>query len=316
MLVASSKLWAISHQNLLPMPTPRYQSHLIIHSFADGNSYEIYSADGVFEAPNWRPDREALIINRDGGLLELALGADWRAPLPAESAVALATGGAERLNNDHGLSPDGALLAISHHSDDADGASVISVLPSGGGEPRRITPAAPSYWHGWSPDGRTLAYVAGRPGNSAYKIYTIDLEGGPERQLTFGDGLDDGPDYSHDGAHIYFNAFRNGAMRIWRMSATGEHPLQVTEGPGSDWFAHPDPTGTRVIFLRYLEDQGAAHPFGRQVQIMNIDLASGAVTPITEPFFGGQGTLNVPAYRRDGGAFAYVRYSELGAVGN
>ena len=56
----------------------------------------------------------------------------------------------------------------------------------------------PSYWHGWSPDGKTLAYCAERGGE--YDVYTIPVEGGEETRLTTAKGLDDGPDYSPDGA--------------------------------------------------------------------------------------------------------------------
>lgn len=53
---------------------------------------------------------------------------------------------------------------------------------------------APSYLHGWSPDGKELAYCAERNGN--YDIYTIPVEGGEETRLTTAEGLDDGPEYS------------------------------------------------------------------------------------------------------------------------
>ena len=48
--------------------------------------------------------------------------------------------------------------------------------------PRRLTPLAPSYWHGWSPDGKTLAYCADRNGN--FDIYTMPVDGGPETRLS------------------------------------------------------------------------------------------------------------------------------------
>lgn len=53
---------------------------------------------------------------------------------------------------------------------------------------------APSYLHGWSPDGKELAYCAERNGN--YDVYTIPAEGGEETRLTTAEGLDDGPEYS------------------------------------------------------------------------------------------------------------------------
>ena len=54
---------------------------------------------------------------------------------------------------------------------------------------------APSYLHGWSPDGKELAYCAERNGN--YDVYTIPAEGGEETRLTTAEGLDDGPESWH-----------------------------------------------------------------------------------------------------------------------
>ena len=71
-----------------------------------------------------------------------------------------------------------------------------------------MTPLGPSYWHGWSPDGKTLAYCAERGGE--YDVYTIPVAGGEETRLTTAPGLDDGPDYSPDGQWIYFNSERTG----------------------------------------------------------------------------------------------------------
>ncbi len=108
---------------------------------------------------------------------------------------------AVQCNNDHGFSPEGALLAISDNSKE-DHKSLVSRQPSTGGSPRRITQKSPSYWHGWSPDGQTLAFVGER--NGEFDIYTIPTAGGEETQLTTAPGLDDGPEYSPDGKYIYF----------------------------------------------------------------------------------------------------------------
>ena len=80
------------------------------------------------------------------------------------------TGFAMRCNNDHGISPDATQLAISDQSQE-DHHSLVYIVPIGGGTPRRITKNSPSYWHGWSPDGKTLAFVGQR--NGEFDIYTI-----------------------------------------------------------------------------------------------------------------------------------------------
>lgn len=276
------------------------RSSVEILDIDSGNRTRIFTAQGIYEAPNWSRDGRFLIVNHDGRL--------FRLELDSGQLAAIDTGFATRCNNDHGISPDGSEIVISHHDDASDGASVIYLLPIAGGTPRRITARGPSYWHGWSPDGQTLAYVAGRNGQD-YKIYGISVAGGEETQLTFGPGLDDGPDYSADGRHIYFNGFRNGRMQIWRIDADGSDPRQMVDSAHSDWFPHPSPDGRRLVFLRYLEDQGQAHPFGRDVQLMLLDLQTGSVRPLTPVFWGGQGSLNVPSWAPDGRRFAFVSYT-------
>jgi Tol biopolymer transport system component len=138
---------------------------------------------------------------------------------------------------------------------------VISIVSGSGGTPRQLTPVGPSYWHGWSADGKTLAFTGLRNGN--YDIYTIPAEGGPESRLTNTPALDDGPDYTPDGKYIYFNSERTGLMKIWRMGADGSQQEQVTTDPDyADWFPHPSPDGKWLVFLSY-DKSVAGHPRSR-----------------------------------------------------
>lgn len=285
------------------MPKPEYpvQSLLETIQIDTAERRVIYRSDGLFEAPNWSRCGRFFVINQNGRL--------YRVTLDGSVITHIDTGFATRCNNDHGISPDGNQLVVSHHDQSSCLESHIYCLPITGGTPHRVTEQAPSYWHGWSPDGAHLAYVAGRGGD--YKIYTIPVDGGPERQLTFGAGLDDGPDYSPDGQHIYYNSFRQGRMQIWRMNVDGSNQEQVIESENSDWFPHPSPNGRHLVFLRYLKDQGQSHPFGEDVQLMLLDLTSGHLRALTSVFFGGQGTINVPSWSPDGTQLAFVSYLRL-----
>ena len=118
------------------------------------------------EAPNWTPDGQWLVYNSGGKLYKLSPDS------PGEPEM-INTGFATRCNNDHVIAADGKQIAISHGTKE-DGKSRIYTLPMQGGTPRLITPIAPSYLHGWSPDGRQLAYCADRKGN--YDIYIIQLK--------------------------------------------------------------------------------------------------------------------------------------------
>jgi len=190
-------------------PTKLY-STLETIAIASTDRRVVYVAPGRFEAPNWAHDGATLLFNRDGRI--------ERIPVTGGAPGTMDTGFANRCNNDHGISPDSKWLAISDQSQE-EHRSLVYIVPFEGGAPRRITQKSPSYWHGWSPDGKTLAFVGERNGD--FDIYTIPAQGGEETRLTTAKGLDDGPEYSPDGIYIYFNSERTGHMQIWRMKADG-----------------------------------------------------------------------------------------------
>ena len=255
-----------------------------------------------FEAPNWHRDNY-LILNSKGKLFTLDLS--------SKKINQLNTGFANQNNNDHGISPDGKWLVISHN-DKSDPSpkpykSAIYVLPVTGGEPKRVTLEVPSFWHGWSADGKTLAYCAERNGN--FDIYTIGVNGGTEKRLTDTKDLDDGPDYSPDGKYIYFNSYRTGHMQIWRMKADGTEPKQLTFDENSNWFAHPSPDNRWIVYIAYTSDEKQSHLFGKNVKLRLMDLKTNTIKDITPVFFGGQGTINVPSWSPDSKKIAFVSYS-------
>ncbi len=276
-------------------------SFLQIVNISTGRIDTVLAFKGHLEAPNWHPDNY-LIVNSYGRLYTLDLG--------SKSMTLLNTGSARLCNNDHGISPDKKWLAISN-ADPSDTAnkpykSIIYIMPIGGGEPRRVTPGVPSYWHGWSPDGKTLTYCAER--NGEYDVYTISVNGGQETRITTTEGLDDGPEYSPDGKYIYFNSYRTGHMQIWRMRADGTEPEQLTFDENSNWFAHPSPQNTSIVYIAYTSDEKQQHLFGRNVKLRLMDLKTRKIKDLTPVFYGGQGTINVPSWSADGKQIAFVSY--------
>ncbi|MCP4261830.1 MAG: TolB family protein [Planctomycetes bacterium] len=255
----------------------------------------VYHIQDHIEAPNWSRDGKYFLFNRGGKIYKL--------PFDGGKPQLIDTGFAMRCNNDHGFSPDGTQLVISDQSQ-GDRKSLIYILPVGGGTPRRVTSLGPSYWHGWSPDGRILAFVGER--NSKYDIYTIPTEGGEERRLTTATGLDDGPDYSPDGRYIYFNSIRTGTMQIWRMKSDGSDQQQITFDNYNDWFPHPSPDGRWIVFLSY-EKEVEGHPANKDV-MLRIMPADGGEIHVLAKLFGGQGTINVPSWSPDSKNIAFVSY--------
>jgi TolB protein len=277
-------------------------SYIQIFDMETGFTETVLSIKDHFEAPNWHPDNY-LILNSKGKIYTIDLA--------SKKLAELNTGFATACNNDHGISPDKKWLVVSHNdkNDPSPKAykSALYILPIGGGKPKRITSEVMSFWHGWTPDGKTLAYCAERNGN--YDIYTIGTEGGTEKRLTDTEGLDDGPDYSPDGKYIYFNSYRTGHMQIWRMLADGSKPEQLTFDEQSNWFAHPSPDNKWIVYIAYMSDEKQAHLFGKNVKLRLMNLETKAIKDITPVFFGGQGTINVPSWSPDSKKIAFVSYS-------
>jgi len=254
----------------------------------------VYHTLEHIEAPNWSRDQQYFLFNAGGRIYRLPVAGNKPAPID--------TGFADHCNNDHGLSPDGATLAISDQS--RGGKSMIYTLPVEGGTPHLLTQLAPSYWHGWSPDGSTIVYCAER--NGEFDVYSIAAQGGQERRLTTTPGLDDGPEYSPDGQFIYFNSDRMGTMQIWRMKPDGSEQEQVTSDQFNNWFPHPSPDGKWLVFLSYEKDV-TGHPANMPIRLR---LMPRVGVPIQElaKLFGGQGTINVPSWSPDSRQVAFVSY--------
>jgi len=262
----------------------------------DGEVETLLETDRHIEAPNWHRDGR-LIVNAEGRIWALAPGADMLSPID--------TGAADRCNNDHGLMPDGETLVISD-SAQTEG-SCIYLVPLAGGAPRRVTAHVPSYWHGVSPDGARLAYVGRRGSDAHFDIFTCAPDGSGETRLTRGEGHHDGPDYTPDGAWIWFNSDRGGTMDLWRIRPDGSDAQQMSDDERVNWFPHPSPDGRHVAYLAY-EEGTEGHPPDREVEL-RVMPAGGGAPRVLRALHGGQGTINVPSWAPDSGRFAFVEYA-------
>lgn len=271
-------------------PRPAVTSFLCTLDVQTGEERVVWTGPRHIEAPNWSPDGKWLVVNSGGQL--------WRIRAQGGELEAIDTGDVRRINNDHGITPDGKRLIIS--------AGQIYVLPFKGGTPRQVTTEMPSYYHGISPDGRTLAYCAKRGDN--FDLYAISIDGGPEKRLTTHAGYDDGPDYTPDGKWIWFNSDRAGTWDLWRIPAAGgdDKAERITSDAREDWFPHPSPDGKSIVYVSF-EPGTKGHPANQTVQLHLMDAAT-RNSSVLKTLFGGQGTINVNSWAPDSRRFAYVRY--------
>ena len=275
------------------------ESILEVYDTETGSRTVLKEFPYLIEAPNWSPDGSFLTYNSGGRI--------FRFDLATGESTEVDSGFVGNCNNDHVLSPDGTWIAVSHHTKE-DGQSRIYTLPLSGGIPRLITPMAPSYLHGWSPDGKTLAYCAER--NGEYDIYTIPVEGGEETRLTDAPGLNDGSEFDSAGEYIWFNSVRAGLMQAWRMKADGSEQTQMTfDENWNTWFPHISPDRQKVAMLAYRKGdvQPGEHVPHKHVELRLMD-ADGSNLKTVVRLFGGQGTINVNSWAPDSKRFAFVSY--------
>jgi len=102
-----------------------------------------------------------------------------------------------------------------------------------------------------SPDGTQIAYVLRTDDIDADKVvrnlWLTPVAGGDARQLTHSGG-DSAPRWSPDGSRLAFVRSQDGPGQLWRLSASGGEPEQLTTlplGAGTPWWS---PDGTRIAF--------------------------------------------------------------------
>jgi Tol biopolymer transport system component len=288
---------------------PGQVSRLVTVHRSGADRATVLESDRLVEAPNWTRDGAWLIVN-EGGLMHRvpADGSGGLEPIDTQDVVTC--------NNDHVLSFDGRSMFVS-------ASGQLYEVPITGGTPRRVSnlydpPERYRYFlHGVSPDGAELAYVAVEPlGANPFGIRyiaTIPAAGGTETALTDRAIAADSPEYSPDGAWIYFNseraAQRPGHAQIFRMRPDGSETTRLTFDDRVNWAPHLSPDGRWMLYISYAPGT-LGHPADIDV-LLRIAPAEGGEAKTVVAAFGGQGTLNVNSWSPDSERFAYVEYPPL-----
>jgi dipeptidyl aminopeptidase/acylaminoacyl peptidase len=139
-------------------------------------------------------------------------------------------------------SPDGESLVFAsarHGARDDDDASDLWRVPAKGGTPQRLTATAgPVMLPAFSPDGRTIAFLA-RAELNAYgrnvQLFTVPSDGGQATCLSSAldrscGALHVRPSWSPDGRSLTVAAEDRGDIGLWRVAATGSAAPQRIVG--------------------------------------------------------------------------------------
>jgi TolB protein len=282
---------------------PGQRSEVWIAEVPSGSAELAYASDALLlEAPNWAPDGRCLLLNGDGLL--------WRLDLePHIELKQVPIDDLPPINNDHVLDAKRGLIYLSAND------GHIYVAPIEGGKARRIThdSSRDHFLHGVSPNGSTLAFVELPRGDSSVpgRLGLISSAGGETRYWDAGSSHLDGPEYSPDGAWLYFNTeeygSRPGHAQIARLPAEGGRMERLVESESVDWFPHLSPDGEFASYISFPPGT-LGHPPDLDVEIRVVRTTNWRDILWRFPLFGGQGTINVNSWSPDSRRFAFVAY--------
>ena len=127
----------------------------------------------------------------------------------------------------------------------------IYVMDINGGRQRNLTKhaIADEVHPAWSPDGRKIAFVSGRDGNS--NIYVMDADGKNVHQLTDHPVSDTNPAWSPNGQEIAFQSTRDGNIDIYVMDTNGGNIRRLTHRLAFDITPAWSPNGRKIAFVSY-----------------------------------------------------------------
>ncbi len=279
-------------------------SYLETMDISTGHRKILKSEKGSIQCPNWTKDGKSLIYNSAEGLL-------YNYNIESGTTKKINSGFATNNNNDHVISPDGKMLAISNYVG-PNRKSTIFIMPiEGTDNPTKISSedSGHSYLHDWSPDGKNIIFTGQR--NDQWDIWSINIDTKKETNLTNYEGLDDGSEYSPDGKWIYFNSVRTGSMQIWKMRPDGTEQEQVTFDEYNNWFPHFSPDGKWIVYESYPKEiDPLEHPFYQRIYL-RIMPASGGIARTIAYIYGGQGSINVPSWSPDSKKVAFISNTKI-----
>jgi eukaryotic-like serine/threonine-protein kinase len=172
-------------------------------------------------------------------------------------------------------------------------------LPPGSSPAPLVTSTFTDWYPQYSPDGRRIAFVSDRTGDTS-EIWLADADGSNPTQLTRGPGHRQGsPRWSPDGRSIAFDSQAEKATDVWTIGADGSGLHQVTRDPADENVPGWSRDGRFIYF--------GSNRTGRS-EIWRVGVAGGAEQQVTR-----QGGC-LPSESLDGRTLYYQRTCQDGAL--
>jgi eukaryotic-like serine/threonine-protein kinase len=226
----------------------------------------------TLDSVHWQSIVEFAWMKDERGLL--VAGKDRASAFQQVWYVPLGRGRATRVTNDLsnyqsvGLTlNEGALVAVQ-----AQTVTNLYVLGSGDFDhPAQITAGQGRYFDvAWTPDG---GVVYGSDSTGSAEIWSTDVTGNRQQQLTNGAGQNYAPAVAPDGRSIAFHSNRGGVWNIWKMNLDGSSPSAVTQDASDSKFPRFTADGASLVYEH--RDSGPLE------SIWRVPLSGGKATRLT-----------------------------------
>ncbi|NHQ60616.1 Tol-Pal system beta propeller repeat protein TolB [Chlorobium sp. BLA1] len=194
---------------------------LYIRNLSDRKT-SFVSKNGISIDPGWRGSSEVATTLSYEGDQEIYL-------VRPDGSVSRRVTNSKGIDVSPTFSPDGSKMAF---VSSRNGLPQIFVQDIHSGEVKRLTFSGryntqPS----WSPSGDKIAYTTWEK-NGEINIFVINADGSSLRQLTRNAQENEAPSWSPDGEMIVFSSNRQGAKKLYVMSASGENQRRLLQVDG------------------------------------------------------------------------------------
>jgi len=201
---------------------------------AGGEVERLNVAPGRYVAPRLSPDGSQLAVQTSEGTNR---GDIWVYEMAGNTQIRPLTRGGTNFRPI--WTPDGERVTFASVRDGAQGIFWQPADGSGGAERLTTADDGREHWPGsWSPDGRTLAFSAGRTlgGGPDRDLWTLSLDGGNAPELFYDStGNTSNPEFSPDGHWLAYWSFESGSLEVWVQPFPASPGVrhQITENTGA-----------------------------------------------------------------------------------
>jgi len=230
-LIVNRMAWLADGSGLLIRATPGQNSVFQIWhlSYPEGEAHQLTNDLNNYTGMSLTADSGTLAVVQSEQQASI-----WIAPMGNASRARPVTSGSGKADLRPAWTPDGRIV----YDSNASGIEDIWIVNADGSNQKQLTANySVDRDSAVSPDGRYIVFVSSRSGVD--DLWRMNIDGSDQRQLTNGGSRKQSPQFSPDGRWlIYHTAF--GKQTVWKISAEGGEPVQLTDKPSEYPTVSPD----------------------------------------------------------------------------